>query len=859
MSDLSTLLVRASQADQQAEQTLKEHEQRDYPGLAQQLAAELATEGKPANARVLSALMLKNHLAAKDDTLQTEKHNRWKSLDPAVRNNIKDALLAAMRSPEAQIPHYAAVAAAEVASVELPYNEWPAFVQTMLENATGAQFPDPVKVATLECLGYTCERIAGFVGVPEITEHITNQMLTAIVDAIQASRPDNLRLAAAVALRNSLGFCSRNMERKEERDAIMNTVCEATRSQHPGVRGAAYDCIVQVAVQYYGHIQEYMTKIYELTTDTIKNDAEEDVAKAAIEFWSSLCETEQYLIDEAADRADQGLPAEQESMRYVNAALEHLVPILTETLTKQDEDGDEDSFNLHMAGHICLTLVSQTVEDEIVPILMPFVEQNIQNENWRVRDAAIMAFTSMLDGPSPTSIGQYVSSSIPMLLNMFQDPVELVRDTAVHCVARICLLHAQSVPHELFDQLLQALVAMCAKGTPRIANQACTAIHNLSTAVAEATPSGEQSNLLSRFMQTILQTLIQVCDRPDAEDSKLRVTAMQCISALISNSAPDVKPLLAQLLPAMIDRLNASFALQALDSSDAEKKGQLQGLLCAILQVLFQKLDPESLMPHCDRVMENLLRVLDQRNTSCQEEAFAAIAAVADCTEANFARYMSNLKPFLIAALRNFQAYQLCIIAVTTIGDISRAIEGQIQPYCDEIMGSLLECLKDSSVHRSVKPPVLSCFGDIAMAIGSGFEPYLQFSGMLLMQASQTTAPPDDEDLVEYFNQLHESILEAYTGIIQAMRDGNCLEKFGPFLGNVSSFLQAIAISTNRDDMVLNKAVGLLGDVAHQFGPEVKASLKQQPFVQTLLDAAMASGDPSMIDTATWAKQVIHS
>ena len=43
-----------------------------------------------------------------------------------------------------------------------------------------------------------------------------------------------------------------------------------------------------------------MTTLYELTTETIRNDRE-DVAKSAIEFWSSLSEVEQELLDEAAD------------------------------------------------------------------------------------------------------------------------------------------------------------------------------------------------------------------------------------------------------------------------------------------------------------------------------------------------------------------------------------------------------------------------------------------------------------------------------------------------------------------------------------------------------------------------------
>ena len=77
-------------------------------------------------------------------------------------------------------------------------------------------------------------------------------------------------------------------------------------------------------------------------------------------------------------------------------------------------------------------------------------------------------------------------------------------------------------------------------------------------------------------------------------------------------------------------------------------------------------------------------------------------------------------------------------------------------------------CLsQDSALNRSVKPHVLSCFGDIALALEGMFEPYLQVTLMMLLQASQTRAPDDDEDLIDFVNTLREGILEAYTGIIQ--------------------------------------------------------------------------------------------
>jgi len=114
-------------------------------------------------------------------------------------------------------------------------------------------------------------------------------------------------------------------------------------------------------------------------------------------------------------------------------------------------------------------------------------------------------------------------------------------------------------------------------------------------------------------------------------------------------------------------------------------------------------------------------------------------------------------------------------------------------------------------LHRSVKPPVLGCFGDIALAIGAGFEKYLQVTLMMLLQASGTQAPDDDEEMIEYINTLREGILEAYTGIVQGLKDGGKVEIIIPYIEAIFGFIELLYNDLNKDNAVLSKAIGLTG------------------------------------------------
>ena len=98
----------------------------------------------------------------------------------------------------------------------------------------------------------------------------------------------------------------------------------------------------------------------------------------------------------------------------------------------------------------------------------------------------------------------------------------------------------------------------------------------------------------------------------------------------------------------------------------------------------------------------------------------------------------------------------MCAVAVGLVGDVCRAIEASVQPHCDKIVTLLLQNLTNPNLNRCVKPPTLAVFGDIALAIGPAFAPYFETVMEMLRQAAATTVPAEDEDLVEYLNQLRE-------------------------------------------------------------------------------------------------------
>lgn len=122
--------------------------------------------------------------------------------------------------------------------------------------------------------------------------------------------------------------------------------------------------------------------------------------------------------------------------------------------------------------------------------------------------------------------------------------------------------------------------------------------------------------------------------------------------------------------------------------------------------------------------------------------------------------------------IRFMQEVEVCIATVGVLGDICRAMDNQIASYSDRIMQVLLGTLSDATVDRTIKPQILSSFGDIALAVGNHFETYLPHVLPMLRGAQHLSVQQQqagNEALYDYNNQLRLGILEAYAGIVHAL------------------------------------------------------------------------------------------
>merc|ERR1712142_1001529 len=424
------------------------------------------------------------------------------------------------------------------------------------------------------------------------------------------------------------------------------------------------------------------------------------------------------------------------------------------------------------------------------------------------------------------------------------------------------------------ESTLQAIGYICQDVEPRCmedsANEIPTSLADAAYEQAECGDEEEtpQTYCLSAFFSPIVEKLLWTTDREDGGSSNLRAAAYEALMEMVKNSPKDCYDTVQKTTVIILQRLQQVLQMEShiQSQSDRVQFNDLQSLLCATLQSVLRKVEKAHAPSISDTIMTALLQMFQSstqtRSGGVQEDALMAVATLVEVLGDGFIKYMDAFKPFLLIGLKNTAEYQVCHAAVGLVGDICRAMGGRILQWSDEVMEVLLSNLGDNSVHRSVKPQILSVFGDIALAVGPEFRKYLEHVLQTLMQASQAQVDRSDYDMLDYFNELREGCLEAYTGIIQGLKgDGSSpspdLSIVQPHVAYIVQFITVVARDSEHSDASVAASAGLIGDLCAAFGRDIVQLLDVEP-ITDLLTAGRRSKTTKTKTLSTWATKEVR-
>ena len=282
------------------------------------------------------------------------------------------------------------------------------------------------------------------------------------------------------------------------------------------------------------------------------------------------------------------------------------------------------------------------------------------------------------------------------------------------------------------------------------------------------------------------------------------------------NAANNSLQAVASLSEVVLQRLNQTIPMQQQVVSVEDKLSleEMQISLTSVVVAIIQRLE-NNIEPQADRIMALMLQLLSTNagKSTVPESVFAAVGALANAVEIAFQKYLDAFVPYLFNALGNQDEPSVCAMAIGLVSDFSRALGDKIQPHCDAFMNYLLNNLRSMNLGNQFKPAILQCFGDIAQAIGGHFETYLSVVGQVLQQAANINAPPEQSsmEMIEYVISLREGIMDAWSGVVQAMKTSGKATALNLYVEPIFALLHSVAAENNRSDSLMRSSMGVIG------------------------------------------------
>ena len=179
--------------------------------------------------------------------------------------------------------------------------------------------------------------------------------------------------------------------------------------------------------------------------------------------------------------------------------------------TEEGEESDEEfarddgmaSWNIRKEAAAVLDVIANTFRDDILPILLPLLQELLQDDSWVRKEAGILALGAIAPG-CMAGLQEHLADVTPFLLISLQDQIPLVRSIACWTLSRFSGWVVSLGPdHENFQQLVERLLACVLDNSKRVQRAACAAL---------ATLEDIGKHTLVPFLPYILSTFVDAFD-----------------------------------------------------------------------------------------------------------------------------------------------------------------------------------------------------------------------------------------------------------------------------------------------------------------------------------------------------------
>ncbi|KAL0080071.1 armadillo-type protein [Phycomyces blakesleeanus] len=432
---------------------------------------------------------------------------------------------------------------------------------------------------------------------------------------------------------------------------------------------------------------------------------------------------------------------------------------------EEDEgDFDDDEFysewTLRKCSAATLDRLAVTYKADLVNVLLPVVNRNLANADWKERECGILALGAVAEGGIET-IAPHLPGLIPFLIQCLNDPKPLVRSITCWAIGRFsewCVNQCYTLTgrKDFFEPVLFSLLNRLLDRNKRVQEAACSAFATLEEqAMQELEPYLEyilnvlttafrlyqHKNLLVLYdaLGTLAESVGTALNQPKcllvmmppliekwnglSDQSTDLFPLLECLSsittALRDGFAPFAEPVFSRCVKLVASHLHETYMASQdpsrFDPPDVEFMVVALDLLSGMVQGLGHLIDP--LVASSDPSLLSLLTICI--HDPVIEVLQSTYALIGDLAIACFDRIKDGLPlfmPELISQLSpDIEYVSVYNNATWAAGEIAMRWDG-IDPFVEPLLERLIPLLSDPQAPDSLQENVIITIGRLGLA-----------------------------------------------------------------------------------------------------------------------------------------------
>ncbi|KRX99924.1 Transportin-2 [Trichinella pseudospiralis] len=263
-----------------------------------------------------------------------------------------------------------------------------------------------------------------------------------------------------------------------------------------------------------------------------------------------------------------------------------------------DEDDDSASgcdfsvdasseWNVRKGAAATLDVLSNVFRDELLPHLLPILDGDLFQQDWLVKEAAILALGAVAEGCA-NGMAPHLPTLVPYLIGCLNDNKALVRSITCWTLSRYGHWILQFPNERYFEQLLKELLRRLLDVNKRVQEAACSAFATLE----------EEANFeLVPYLNEVVQTLCAAFQKYQAKNLLILYDAVGTLAESIGTCL--AKPeLVDALMPPLMAKWNRT------DDTERERYSLLECMASVVVAL------QDNFLPYCTSVFSRCVQLI---------------------------------------------------------------------------------------------------------------------------------------------------------------------------------------------------------------------------------------------------------